>query len=104
MKPFSRFFSRFAYNSVIWARKQVPTLPMGLWTLNDKRQVINTRKPSVGSVVVMRSGLFGCLGLVTDASNGMITIKEANFYSFRVSERRNTPKLLKVIGYFNPNL
>jgi surface antigen len=73
-----------------------------LWTLSDKKKIINTLEPSVGSVAVMAVGAFGHVGVVTYVGRNHITIQEANYYTCRLSERHGDAKAFKIVGYFKP--
>jgi|GEM_PF-4836776 len=89
-------------NCVLYVRSYVPSLPYGLFTLGNKRAIINASKPKIGSVAVMNVGTWGHVGVVTNIEDNMVTIKEANYKNCRISERRNTEKNLKIIGYYQP--
>lgn len=91
------------FNCVLFARRYVPKLPYGLWTLGDKRKIINASKPKVGSVAVINAGPWGHVAVVTTVwGNGMVTIKEANYKTGRITERRDIPVKLKIEGYYQP--
>lgn len=93
-----------ACNCVLYARSFVPSLPRGLFSLQDKKSIINSYSPSKGSVAIIDSGLkYGHVAVVTDvASNGTITIQEGNWKSCQTGSRKGTPQSLKVLGYFKP--
>lgn len=95
------------FNCVKWAREQVPELPFGLWTILNKKKIINSQTSKVGSVAIMNVGLpWGHVGVVvarTD-SGKYKTIKEANFKSGKITERQGTTTELKILGYFDPHL
>ncbi len=90
-------------NCVLFARHYVPSLPFGLWTLGDKKKIINAYTPTVGNVAIMSVGLWGHVGIVTGISGNIITIKEANYKTCKITERAGMATELKIIGYFNPN-
>jgi len=87
-------------NCVLNARRYVPTLPYGLFTLGNKRAIINASKPTIGSVAVMNVGMWGHVGVVTNIEGNMVTIHEANYKGCAITERRDTEKNLKIIGYY----
>lgn len=90
-------------NCVKYARSMVPKLPYGLFTLNNKKCVINACNPKVGSVAIMNIGLpWGHVGVVEYVGKHHITIREANFQSCAITERHNTEEELRIIGYFQP--
>jgi hypothetical protein len=91
-------------NCVKWVRDRVPNLPFGLWTINDKKKIINSKKAKIGRVAIMNVGLpWGHVGVVVGKGSDRIVIKEANFKFCKITERQGTEKELKIIGYFNPN-
>ena len=108
----SKFFIRVInttdpnrYNCVKYVRARVPNLPFGLWTILNKKKIINSHKAKIGRVAIMNVGLpWGHVGIITGKGSDRIVIQEANFYSGKVTERQGTEKELKILGYFNPKL
>lgn len=95
------------WNCVFWVRARVPRLPYGLWTIGDKKKIINSQTSRVGAVAIISTGLpWGHVALVTDRSEGgkWKTIQEANYKFGKVTERKGTSKELKIVGYFDPKL
>lgn len=100
----------YACNCVKWVRcARVPSLPYGLDTLADKKKIINSYTPAVGSVAVM--DIYGDVGhlayvaaVFTDSSgNVMIRVEEANYDACQITyNRTGTPGAMKVVGYYNP--
>lgn len=91
-------------NCVKWVRDRIKNLPYGLWTIWDKKKIIDTQKCKVGRVAIMKVGLpWGHVGIVTQKGSDRIVIQEANFKRCQVTERQGTEKQLKIIGYFNPH-
>jgi len=89
------------FSCVLWAREKKPDLPFGLWTIGDKRGIINSCMPKIGAVAVMNTGLpFGHLGIVQGFNDDIIIIHEANFKLGKITERSGTPAELKILGYF----
>lgn len=98
--------SALRYNCVKYARSLVPSLPYGLWTIGDKKKIINDKKSKIGSVAIMNVGLpWGHVGVVIGKTGqGQFkTIREANFKMGKITERTGTTYELKILGYFNPN-
>lgn len=90
-------------NCVKWARDKVPNLPFGLWTIYDKKKIINSHKAKIGRVAIMNIALpWGHVGIVTGKGSNRIVIKEANYKFCKITERQGTEKDLSIIGYFNP--
>ena len=91
-------------NCVFWVRARVPKLPFGLWTILNKKKIINDHTPRVGSVAIINVGLpWGHVALVKKVGTQHLTIQEANFKSCKITERHGNTADLKIIGYFNPN-
>jgi hypothetical protein len=94
-------------NCVLYARCRVPSLPYGLHTTQDKRRIINSNSPRVGSVAIHS---YNHVSVVTRVEtirrlNGVstiVTINEANYVSCRITTRRGTPAELGIVGYFRP--
>jgi len=92
------------YNCVLFARRYVPSLPYGLWTLGAKKKIINASQAKIGSVAVINAGAWGHVAVVTGIEkNGMVIIKEANYKAGKITERRDYPANLKILGFFKPN-
>jgi len=97
--------SPYKCNCVKYARSLVPSLPYGLWTILNKKKIINSTKSKIGSVAIMNVGLpWGHVGVVIDRTKhgSWKTIKEANFRLCKITERTGKTKSLKIIGYFDP--
>lgn len=91
-------------NCVKWARDYVPSLPFGLFTIEDKKKVINSKKAKAGNVAIINIGLpVGHVAVVAKVGSNHITIKEANYRTGKITERHGQEKDLKVLGYFEPN-
>lgn len=93
------------FNCVKYARTLVPSLPSGLWTIKDKKKIINDKKSKIGSVAIMNEGMpWGHVGVVIDRTGqGQFkTIREANYKMGKITERTGTTAELKILGYFNP--
>ena len=105
-KPYLKILNatdRWRCNCVIWARGKVPSLPYGLWTLNDKKKIINAQNPKKGNVAIMNvGGNVGHVSFVKYVGKNHLTIQEANYKSCKISERHDTAKALKIVGYFQP--
>ncbi|MCA2880064.1 MAG: CHAP domain-containing protein [Pseudanabaena sp.] len=92
-------------NCVLYAKQQVPSLPTGLWTLQDKIRIINSRQPSVGAVAIIDNKVnrWGHVAVVRKINpNGTITIQESNWGGCGIRFRTNTPARLNILGYFKP--
>jgi hypothetical protein len=93
-----------ACNCVLYARTLVPSLPHGLFTLQDKKNIINSNSPSQGSVAIIDSGhKWGHVAVVTSVNpDGTITIQESNWGKCRIGSRTDSPQRLNILGYFQP--
>jgi hypothetical protein len=90
-------------NCVLYARSRCPSLPTGLNTLQDKKNIINSTSPSVGSVAIINSGYTaGHVAYVTGVSGSTITIEEANWGGARITRRKGTASELNILGYYSP--
>ena len=88
-------------NCVKWVRDRVPKLPFGLWTILDKKKIINAKNPKVGRVAIMNVGMpWGHVGIVHKLQGKEIIIREANYKMCKVTERQGTEAELKILGYF----
>jgi len=92
-------------NCAEYAKHQIRSLPTGLWTLQDKLRIINSRQPSVGSVAIINNKVnkWGHVAVVRKVNpNGTITIQESNWGGCGIRSRTNTPVKLNILGYFKP--
>lgn len=92
-------------NCVKYARSKVPNLPFGLWTIWNKKAIINSQKSKEGNIAIMDIGKpWGHVGIVVKRikKGKYKTIREANFRRCKITERTGTTKKLKILGYFNP--
>lgn len=99
---------------VEYARSRVPSLPGGLWTIGDKRAIINSAAASVGSVAVVdvpggRYREAGHVAVVDAVTANSITISETNFGGRHFQRRtataaslRDAETALRIVGYFHP--
>lgn len=90
-------------NCVLWVRQRVPSLPFGLWTLKDKKAIINSSKPKKGRVAIIETGEApGHVALVIKKGLSHVTILEANYKACQITERHGTQTSLRIVGYFDP--
>jgi len=89
-------------NCVKYARRKVSSLPFGLWTIWDKKRIINSRKARKNRVAIIRTRfIWGHVAVVTSVGkDGRIRIKEANWRSCRKTIRKGYEKDLKILGYY----
>jgi len=96
--------SNLACNCVLWARSQVPSLPMGLTTLAQKKAIINSQVPTVGSVAICDVGTqYGHVSVVRKVvSDSVITVEQANYTPCKITWATGTRKQLGgIIGYLD---
>ena len=79
-----------------WGKK----LPYGLWTLRNKKRIINTQRAKEGRVAVMALGYWGHLGVVEKVKGSKIYIREANYFWCRKSIRKGREHEFRIVGYF----
>ncbi len=91
-------------NCVYYARSEVPELPTGLWTYEDKKNIINSQGAVAGSAAVIDVGdKTGHMAVVQSVNqNGTLTISETNYKTGQHSIRTGTPEELGITGYFVP--
>ena len=98
---------------VAYARQKVPSLPSGLYTLADKKKVINSRTCKAGSVAIIDVGNYGHVAVVekcdSSGSTQSITITEANYKPGKITRRQSkvskiskAESELKILGYYRP--
>lgn len=99
---------------VIFARSQVSSLPYGLFSYQDKLDIINDRRPRVGSVAIIRvrrgsNAQYGHVAVVVGVTDTSITLSEANWkQGYRQYRRatgeslRDAERQLDIVGYFRP--
>lgn len=87
-------------NCVFYARRKVPSLPYGLWTLRDKTKIINSKHPKEGRVAIMALGYWGHVGVVEKVRGNKIYIKEANYRRCRKTKRKGKEREYKIVGYY----
>lgn len=91
------------WNCVKYVRARVPKLPYGLWTISDKKKIINSKKAKTGNVAIIKTNfLWGHVALITHKDGRNITICEANYKLGKITERCGQEESLNIIGYFDP--
>ena len=99
-------------NCVLWLRDRLPELPYNLWTLDDKKAIINSSTAVVGAGGMSKDGVWftrngkrvfsGHVVLVTKVKDSILTIHEANYQLCTVTERKGTKEQLNLVGFFIP--
>jgi len=85
-------------NCVHYARLVQKSLPYGLYTLQDKINIIRTQTPDVGSVAITNEGRVGHLSIVIAVHDDYVVIEEENYIPYHRTKREL--KTDKVIGYY----
>ncbi len=109
---------KYAGECVAYARSLVPSLPSGLWTIKDKKNIINSHVCKPGSIAIINvKGKYARYGHVAYVEKcdrvGLqqgLTIREANWKSGRITRRqsiKNGPIYLAefemgIVGYYRP--
>ena len=92
------------WNCVKYARERCHKLPFKLWTISDKKKIINDNTPDKGSVAIMNTGLpWGHVGIIKKVGRNHLTIQEANYKAGKITERHGRAVDLKILGYLNPD-
>lgn len=108
--------SSYLYNCVSYARWLQPALPYSLFTLADKKAIINSSKPKKKSVAIINVGnSIGHVAYVADVddsgSSRSITLYEANYPSGVERKRvlkgkdksvKEIGKYFGIVGYWKP--
>lgn len=90
-------------NCVQYARCQQPALPHGLWSYEDKLNIMNSQDAVPGAVAVIDVGdATGHVAYVESASGDAITISEGNYPYGHCGTRTGTRETLRIQGYFVP--
>ncbi|MFA6790407.1 MAG: CHAP domain-containing protein [Parcubacteria group bacterium] len=97
IKVISKVKSDLGYNCVKYARSKKEDLPMGLWTLQDKKNKIKTEIPQVGSVGVTAESVYGHMVVVEEIKTTSLLVSEGNYITGYITTR-NIPKDM-VLGY-----
>ena len=113
-------------NCVLYCRAESPIqFPYGMWTIKDKKRIINSPSPKVGAIAIMNVGVWyihngkrvfsGHMGIVEKISYAQkkcpccgtilknvpsyITIREANYVRCAITRRSGTSQELKILGF-----
>jgi hypothetical protein len=82
----------FSGECVAYARSRAPGLPSGLFSMADKRRIINAKKCKAGSVAIIGNGSVGHVAYVEkcdrDGKKEGITITEANWKAGKITKRK----------------
>jgi hypothetical protein len=92
-------------NCVKYARCKVSSLPYGLNTYQDKKNIVNTQTASAGSVAVINVGnTVGHVAYVQSISGSNVTIRETNWCTgaTKATTRTGTKTALKIVGFYKP--
>lgn len=96
-------YTPYGNNCVLYVQSKIPNVPYGLTSFSNKKNIINSYTPAAGSVAIIDSGnSYGHVAIVTNVSNGWITIRETNWGFNGVNERSGYASSLKIVGYFKP--
>lgn len=100
-------------NCVAFARYKVPSLPGGLYTKTDKKAIINSDTPAVGSIAITHGNkqdgsvdydsYYGHVAYVEAVNGSQITTLNGGFANGHIERIVGTPAEQGVIGYWNPN-
>jgi len=85
------------WNCVSYVREKVE-LPLGLWTLSDKKKIINSYEPTKNAVVITPEAGVGHLAIVKEILDDFIIIEEGNYIHGYKTIRKISKEL--PIGYY----
>lgn len=93
-------------NCVKHARCLKPSLPTGLFSCDNKKEIINASTPTVGSVAIMDVGSYCHVGYVWkiegSGSSAIIWLDEGNYTAGTcTTTRHGTAAALEIVGYFD---
>ena len=89
--------SSLGYNCVKFARSKAD-FPLGLWTFQDKVNLIRTNEPTVGAVFVEETKLpYGHVGIVKEVKENTLIVEDANYISGYITVREISKNQIK--GY-----
>lgn len=74
------------WNCVTFVKSKVE-LPFGLWTLESKKDLINTYEPTIGAVAITNESPAGHLALVVDKTENLIVLQEGNYIGGMITKR-----------------
>lgn len=94
-------------NCVYFARYMVPSLPMGLTTLADKKAIINSTKAVPGAIAIstMGNSYYGHVCYVEAVNGNQITTLHGgmgSYYGNHIVRVTGTATETKIIGYYVP--
>lgn len=96
-------------NCVAFVRYKVPSLPGGLYSLDDKKNIINSYTPSVGAVAISTgNSSYGHVAYVEAVSGSTITTLNGGFadgngnYTGHIERISGTAAEQGIIGYWKP--
>lgn len=88
-------------NCVLTARKFNSDLPRGLYSLSQKKRIINSKEPTIGATVITNEGNWtGHAATVIGIDNETITLLEANYKRCKVTTRVLDKDSKKIVGYY----
>lgn len=88
-------------NCVLTARKFNSDLPRGLYSLSQKKRIINSDEPTIGATVITNEGNWtGHAATVIGIDNETITLLEANYKRCKVTTRVLDKDSKKIVGYY----
>lgn len=94
---------------VDYARSRVGRLPTGLFTMQDKRNIINGSRPRRGSIAIINQSSAGHVAYIEEVTRNSITVSETNFPRGTYRVRRvvgttlaDAERRLRIVGYFDP--
>jgi hypothetical protein len=91
---------KLAYNCVLFARSQNPSLPRGLFTKSSKAKIAQDIPPEEGSVILTKEGRYGHAGIVKEVKENSIVIEECNYNRGKCGTREIMKDNANILGYY----
>lgn len=89
-------------NCVLTARVFNTDLPRGLYSLSQKKRIINSKEPTIGATVITNEGNWtGHAATVVGVTEDTVTLLEANYKRCKVTTRVLDKDSKKIVGYYS---
>ncbi len=85
-------------NCVSYVRDKHPEIPLGMWNLQSKKEIINSQEPEVDAVAITPESRVGHLAIVVEILDDGLVIEEGNYIHGYKTLRKISKDL--PLGYF----
>ena len=97
-KVISQERHKLGTNCVSYVRDKHPEIPLGMWNLNNKKEIINSQEPEAGAVAITPESSVGHLAIVVEVLEDGLIIEEGNYIHGYKTLRKISKDL--PLGYF----